>query len=227
MPAEGEGGEVAAGGLCTLEPCGRTPVAIIGGTGYVGRLLARRLLSHPTMCLGPIIGSSRSEGMVYKDVWVEKEANLMKNYGSQLWTAMPFPPELEGVTVGSFDELCKSETCKVAISCVAPDVGYVEDILVNNGFKVFSISPYKRSENLTVPEVNPAQIAANLEASLFKSPNCGPLHPNRRDPRRRLAASPPPQRRPARLRNAAPRRSVGRDVACAEGHRGCLRHRQV
>ena len=37
----GEGGAVAADGLCSAAPHGRTPVAIVGGTGYVGRLLAR------------------------------------------------------------------------------------------------------------------------------------------------------------------------------------------
>ena len=129
---------------------GRLPVAIIGGTGYVGRLLARRLLSHPTMCLGFIVGSKRSEGQLYQDVWEEKEAALMKNYGSQLWSAMPFPPQLEGVKVASLEAVLESD-CKIAISCVAPDVGYIEDILTNGGVKVYSISPYKRSENLTVP----------------------------------------------------------------------------
>ena len=126
----GEGGQVGRDGLCTLEPCGRTPVSIIGGTGYVGRLLARRLLFHPTFCLGPIVGSKRSEGLLYQDVWEEKEAALMKNYGSQLWTAMDFPPQLAGVKVASLESLLESD-CKIAISCVAPDVGYIEDILTN------------------------------------------------------------------------------------------------
>ena len=167
----GEGGQIGRDGLCTVEPCGRKPVAIIGGTGYVGRLLARRLLTHPTMCLGFIVGSKRSEGMVYQDVWEEKEAALMKNYGSQLWSAMPFPPQLAGIKVASLEAVLESE-CKIAISCVAPDVGYIEDILTNAGCKVYSISPYKRSENLTVPEVNPSQIPHAVDKSLFKSPNC-------------------------------------------------------
>lgn len=170
-PPMGEGGQVAADGLCTLEPCGRTPVAIIGGTGYVGRLLARRLLSHPTLCLGPIVGSKRSEGMLYQEVWEEKESALMKNYGSQLWSAMPFPPQLGGVKVASLEALLASDV-KIAVSCVAPDVGYIEDILVNGGVQVYSISPYKRSENLTVPEVNPAQVPSAVDKALFKSPNC-------------------------------------------------------
>ena len=86
----GEGGLTAPDGLCSIEPHGRIPLAIIGGTGYVGRLLARRLLSHPTFCLGPIVGSKRSEGMIYQSVWEEKEAALMANYGNQLWNAMAF-----------------------------------------------------------------------------------------------------------------------------------------
>jgi hypothetical protein len=77
-PLLGEGGQIGKD-LCTMEPRGRHSVAIIGGTGYVGRLLARRLLSHPTMYLGFIVGSKRSEGQLYQDVWEEKEAALMKN----------------------------------------------------------------------------------------------------------------------------------------------------
>ena len=167
----GEGGELALNGLNTVESAGRKPVAIIGGTGYVGRLLARRLLSHPTFCLGPIVGSSMSEGLMYKDVWERKEAALLKNYGSQLWSAMEFPPELEGVRVSSLDALLASD-CKFAVSCVAPDVGYVEDILVSNGVKVFSISPYKRMDNLMVLEINPEQLVKKIDFPLFKSPNC-------------------------------------------------------
>ncbi|KAL3892659.1 MAG: hypothetical protein SGPRY_014915 [Prymnesium sp.] len=157
--------------VCSLNPMGRTPVAIIGGTGYVGRLLAQRLLSHPTLCLGPIVGSKRSEGMLFQQVWEQKEAALMQNYGSQLWSSLSFPAQLEGMVVSSLDDLLGGE-CRVAISCVAPDVGYIEDILVNAGCKVFSISPYKRMENLTIPEVNPERIPASIEQSLFKSPNC-------------------------------------------------------
>lgn len=167
----GEGGEIREGGLSAVDPVGRKPVAIIGGTGYVGRLLARRLLSHPTFCLGPVVGSSQSEGLLYKDVWERKEAALKKNYGSQLWTAMNFPPELEGMRVSSLEQLRASE-CRLVVSCVAPEVGYVEDLLVSSGFKVFSISPYKRMDNLMVLEVNPEQLLRNIEFPLFKSPNC-------------------------------------------------------
>ena len=123
-----EGGFPAGNGLCSAEPLGRQPVAIIGGTGYVGRLLARRLLSHATLCLGPIVGSQRSVGLSYQSVWEQKEAALMANYGSELWAAMGFPPELEGLQVASLDELLEGD-CELAVSCVAPDVGYIEDIL--------------------------------------------------------------------------------------------------
>jgi len=167
----GEGGQIASDAVFGLEPKGRIKVAIIGGTGYVGRLLSRRLLSHPTFCLGPIVGSKRSEGQLFQEVWEEKEAALMKNYGDQLWSAMPFPAELIGVRVTALEALLESD-CKIAISCVAPDVGYIEDILTNGGISVYSISPYKRSENLTVPEVNPAQVPVAKDKLLFKSPNC-------------------------------------------------------
>lgn len=167
----GEGGMV---GEPRLEAGGRTPLAIIGGTGYVGRLLARRLLSHPTFCLGPIVGSRRSEGLLYEEVWEQKEDALVANYGDQLWTRQPFPKALRGVRVSSLDELVADSGCRLAVSCVAPDVGYVEDILTSNGFSVFSISPYKRAHNLMVLEVNPLQMPLSMShgARLFKSPNC-------------------------------------------------------
>jgi aspartate-semialdehyde dehydrogenase len=171
------GAALGEGGLVSeprLEPGGRTPLAIIGGTGYVGRLLARRLLSHPTFCLGPIVGSSRSEGLLYKEVWEQKEDALVANYGDQLWTRQPFPDALRGVRVSSLDELVANAGCRLAVSCVAPDVGYIEDILTSNGFAVFSISPYKRAHNLMVLEVNPLQMPLSMShgARLFKSPNC-------------------------------------------------------
>ena len=156
----GEGGFVARDGLCTIDPCGRIPVAIIGGTGYVGRLLARRLLSHPTMCLGPVVGSKLSEGMSYEEVWAKKEAALMKNYGQELWTAMPFPEALHGVKVSSLDELIAGD-CKVAVSCVAPEVGYIEDIMVTNGIKVLIAGP--AFQPCTFPRYHPWPFSPGLQ----------------------------------------------------------------
>jgi hypothetical protein len=71
--------------------------------------------------------------------------------------------------VTALEALLESD-CKIAISCVAPDVGYIEDILTNGGISVYSISPYKRSENLTVPEVNPAQVPVDT-TSPTRSPS--------------------------------------------------------
>ena len=34
-----------------------SPVGILGGTGLVGRMLARALCDHPFLCCGPIVGS--------------------------------------------------------------------------------------------------------------------------------------------------------------------------
>ena len=80
-----EGGYTALDGLCSAKSHGRRPMAIIGGTGYVGRLVARRRLPRPPLCLGPVVGSKRSEGQLYQQVWEQKERALMQNYGNQLW----------------------------------------------------------------------------------------------------------------------------------------------
>ena len=62
----------------------RHPVAIVGGTGLVGRRLARALLDHPVFCCGPIIGSSLSAGRPFREVWEAKEKKLVDHYGDQL-----------------------------------------------------------------------------------------------------------------------------------------------
>ena len=68
--------------------------------------------------------------------------------------------------------------CSLAISCVAPDVGYVEDQLVASGFKVFSISPYKRMDNLMVLEVRHACLLSSPPSSLVTSPLRTPHEPH-------------------------------------------------
>lgn len=54
----------------------KTTVAILGGTGYVGRLLCRRLVDHPDFCVGAVVGSSRSVGRAFKEVWETKEQQM-------------------------------------------------------------------------------------------------------------------------------------------------------
>jgi aspartate-semialdehyde dehydrogenase len=43
-------------------------VAILGGTGLVGRRLAQRLLAHPTMTLDLVIGSQDTAGSALGNV---------------------------------------------------------------------------------------------------------------------------------------------------------------
>jgi N-acetyl-gamma-glutamylphosphate reductase len=55
----------------------REPLAIIGGTGYVGRSLALHLLGHPTFRLGAIVGSSATVGKPFSAVFEKKEGEFI------------------------------------------------------------------------------------------------------------------------------------------------------
>jgi aspartate-semialdehyde dehydrogenase len=166
----------------------RVPVGILGGTGLVGRVLARYLTKHPYFSCGPIVGSARSAGTSFEQIWNEKEEALSAHYGEELWEAdHAFPEALKGIIVSSLDELLDSD-CKYVISAIAPKLGFLEDKLIANGCTVASISPYKRQENiLCVLEANHEALKASLEAKLqalkqietglppgvmIKSPNC-------------------------------------------------------
>ena len=166
----------------------RVPVGILGGTGLVGRMLARHLTTHPYFSCGPIVGSSRSVGMSFEEVWKGKESDLTNHYGGELWVAdSNFPEALKGVEVSSLDDLITSE-CQYVISAIAPRHGFLEDKLIAHGINVISISPYKRQENcLTVLEANHEDLLQSLAVKLrdleavksgvvpgimIKSPNC-------------------------------------------------------
>ena len=164
-------------------PKAKLDVAILGGTGLVGRALAVRLANHPTLRLGFLIGSPDTAGKPIKQVWERKEAILQKQYGS-FWEALPFPDYLEGANVASFEEIFdKVDPNKtVIISCVAPALGWMEDRLIASKFDVFSISPHARTRPgvpLVVPEVNGITELKELQKNvkgdvgrLIKSPNC-------------------------------------------------------
>lgn len=147
-------------------------VGILGGTGLVGRMLARALCEHQFLFCGPIVGSSRSVGATFEDIWRSKEEALTKHYGAELWTPdVDFPDCLSGVVVSSIEELIASK-CRVVISAIAPRLGHLEDILAENGFVVVSISPYKRQEGtLCVLEANHEFMKKDLLAHWEKSSN--------------------------------------------------------
>ncbi|KAH9247030.1 hypothetical protein BASA81_015368 [Batrachochytrium salamandrivorans] len=148
-------------------------VAILGGTGLVGRALAIRLLKHKTMELGYVIGSPDTAGKPLRQVWEKKEQVLRDRYGAQMWQALPFPLELDHAVVAAFDELFQiDQTNLCVISCIAPALGWMEEKLLGCNVPVYSISPYARDRvPLVVPEVNYMQLNSPT-ARLFKSPNC-------------------------------------------------------
>ena len=155
-------------------------VAILGGTGLVGRALAIRLQNHPSMELGFLIGSPETAGKPIRDVWQKKEAILRKQYG-EFWKPMIMPEALGDILVSSFDDIfTKASTSEIVIiSCVAPALGWMEDQLIAKNYDVFSISPHARNRQgvpLVVPEVNGLQQMTSLvkypNGRLIKSPNC-------------------------------------------------------
>jgi aspartate-semialdehyde dehydrogenase len=183
----------AAGAVChacdspytvnLVEAGEKQPVAILGGTGLVGRALAAALTAHPIYCLGPVLGSPQTVGSKLADVWRKKEQALEDHYGSAIWQAKPCPSSLDGVRVSSVEDLLSSNV-KYVISCIAPSLGHIEDALQEAGIAVFSISPHARQVQrnpLVVPEVNGDALLHALSKSvedddetipLVKSPNC-------------------------------------------------------
>lgn len=161
----------------------RIGVGVLGGTGLVGRALAARLLSHPTMKLAMVVGSPATAAKPFKEVWEKKEASLRTHYGD-IWSPQEFPDGLAGVIVQSFDDLLKSGpngtgACKMVVSAIAASHGWMEEELLKEGFDVFSISPYARFDpraHLVVPEVNGSYLMLGAQKDkqgrLFKSPNC-------------------------------------------------------
>jgi len=160
----------------------RRKVAILGGTGLVGRRLAQRLLTHPTMELHLLIGSEDSAGRPLGNVWTKKEEALRTHYG-EWWEVEPCPAVLETLVIASFAQLLACAPGDVAVlSCVAPHLGELEDKLVSAGFSVYSISPHARHRAgvpLMVPEVNGMESLTRHASALqqapgrmFKSPNC-------------------------------------------------------
>lgn len=146
-----------------------SPVGILGGTGLVGRMLARALCDHPFLCCGPIVGSSRSAGQKFEAIWHEKEDALQGHYGDQLWNPdRAFPIALRGALVSTIDELIDSG-CDLVISAVAPRLGFLEDKLKDAGITVVSISPYKRQESaLCVLEANHTALRDQLVSAVEK-----------------------------------------------------------
>jgi aspartate-semialdehyde dehydrogenase len=113
------------------------------------------------------VGSSRSAGCKFSDIWHEKETSLEEHYGKELWQGdRGFPSALHDVQVVTIDQLI-ALGCRVVISAVAPRLGFLEDKLAAAGITVVSISPYKRQEGaLCVLEANHQELSTKLLAAL-------------------------------------------------------------
>ena len=161
-------------------------IGILGGTGMVGRNLAKALVEHPFFCCGPVIGSSKSAGKLLKEIWIKKEDGLLNHYGNSIWhTYLEFPESLNRKIIDSVENV-KISDCKYIISCISPKYGYIEEDLKNKGFIIISISPFKRISKdtlLTVIEYSKDEIINLIKKKEFsfykinckkilKTPNC-------------------------------------------------------
>jgi len=146
-------------------------VGILGGTGMVGRRLARLLIGHPWFELKAVIGQA-SIGDSYHDVWHRKESAMSAHYGSSFWSQDPAPPELEHLRVLSLAEGLGDQGIEVLFAAVSAEGQAAEQRALEQGRRVFSNSPYGRFDDenpLVIPEVNRAQIS---QARFVKNPNC-------------------------------------------------------
>ncbi len=154
----------------------RIPVAILGGTGLVGRALAAHLINHPTYRLGVVVGSPQTAGLTFGKIWEQKENELVNHYGKDIWTPMVIPKELIDFPIIAFEQLVDMKksnknlstneivqlSSMFVLSAIAPRLGWMEDKLIETGFDVFSISPHGRLRKdvpLIVPEVNGPDVA--------------------------------------------------------------------
>lgn len=156
----------------------RLRVAILGGTGLVGRACAAALTGEPALAgrfqLVCIAGSANSDGKLYGQVWEQKERELCEHYGHGFWRPMPCPDAVRGLPVVAFDALLRADReVDLVLSSIPARAGGMEDQLLERGHRVFSNSPYRRYEDsvpLTVAEVNGSELTHG--DAYVKSPNC-------------------------------------------------------
>ena len=147
-------------------------IALLGATGMLGRECANYLINIADVKVVAYVGSTDTKGKNYKDIWENKENKLKSHYG-QIWQKLDMDPNLNAEKVIGFDDLLEmSEEVDVVFSFLAPRFGYLDDKLIENGFKVFSNSPHKRLDQdvpLCIPQINPHVIKSS---NYIKSPGC-------------------------------------------------------
>ena len=146
-------------------------VAVLGGTGLVGRYLCNNLVDHPSFELAAIIGSANSSNQLFSKIWKKKEERLFQHYGEHFWHQTQISKKLNDYKVSAINELDYSDI-DLIFSSVSPSASEAEDFLIKQDCFVVSNSPYKRLDPLiplVVPEVNANLIKDN---KLIKCPNC-------------------------------------------------------
>lgn len=148
-------------------PHKKTPVAILGATGYVGRVLAIQLANHPHFELIYLIGSPASVGRSFGEVWQEKEARLRHHYGP-IWHSKTLPKGLEAWPVIGSDA-CDMNQIKNVFSAVPETASVDETRFVEAGVRVISHNPKDR---LRYPLVIPEIAKTKPTELMIKMPNC-------------------------------------------------------
>lgn len=136
-------------------------LALIGATGLVGRACSTYIAQHPELkfVISHFVGSALSEGKTLSQVASEKEAMLKKVYGEEFWDSSLDVDVglLANSLVCDVEKLLNDgpESCDIVLSFLAPRFGDIEDAIINQGFRLVSISPHDRmSHPLIVPIVN-------------------------------------------------------------------------
>jgi aspartate-semialdehyde dehydrogenase len=149
----------------------RKRVAIAGSTGMVGRRFAELLSRHPWYEIAMLVGY-KSTKTSYGEVWRQKEATIRDHYGGDFWIMRPCPDQLKERRVQPIDDLFDAQDIDLVFSAIPPNVCHLEQRLLDNGYTLFSNSPYGRFEEdnpLVVAEVNGEEIR---DQKFIKTPNC-------------------------------------------------------
>ena len=151
----------------------RVPVCILGGTGLSGRAVYQMLCRHQIFDCQCIVGSPKSFGRPYADVWREKEERLVAAHGALGYEAMEFPrgsnPNPFVMSFADFVSKHSPSSIEYVVSTISPALASLEEELVGLGFRVVSISPCGREPaNTFVLE----RRVPSRPLPLYKSPNC-------------------------------------------------------
>ncbi|MEM0129576.1 MAG: aspartate-semialdehyde dehydrogenase [Thermoplasmata archaeon] len=148
-------------------PAGPIPAAIVGASGYIGQHFARLLADHPWFRVEALVGTSRTDGTRYEDLWQLPE---------------PPPSELAGRRLGARTPAALARLGIRLVFSALPSghAGPAETALTGRGIDVFTNASDHRMDSdvpLLVPEVNPDHLLRRPpprpgRGLLVADPNC-------------------------------------------------------